>query len=155
MSHKKSVMLWLDAEKVEEIKKHYSLSKIVDATMDEFLADENQDLILTLQLNQIDAAIKDCEFAKMQAETTYHGMTERLAYLTEKRVRAIDDCAKAKEIALLTSYYSKFNRICINADFDIALVKQVGEEVIAKIKLIDPSFNALEKMRRYKALLEE
>ena len=145
----------VDPEKYAKISKDYSIAKIVDIMFDSYLSDETQDITLTLQTNQIDAALFELTEKLRTAEEFIRNTNARIAYLEDRKETLKTDFARAKRIRLLNTYYSEFNGLCINSGFELSEVKKNGALLIEKIKVVDPSFDPESRMKRYKTLLDE
>jgi hypothetical protein len=155
MGKKQNRSIEVDLDKYNKVKDVYSVAKLLDGVFDEVLSDETQDVTLAIQLGQIDQAIVETRAVRAQAEISLKGAIERIAYLEDRKVRLKEEFDQAKDIALLSRYYSQFNAICINSDWDINTIYKRGAELIGKIKLVDPSFDAEKRMKRYKMLMDD
>ena len=152
---KTDVMVRVNKKISEDVRKNYSLSKILDSAMVEYVSDENQDLITAMRRSQINLMIAEAEGDLKVVVQKKATLEVYIGYLKTKLQDIEEDVKRSKEVNLLYKYYNVYRRLCISAKFDFATVKEKGGETIAMIKLIDPTFNAESYMRRYKALLEE
>lgn len=152
---KGNVTLYVDTGLYEDVSKTYKVSRLVDIMLQSYVSDETADVTLTLQLNQIDATLEEIISAKRSAEKIVEESTARINYLTERRQKLKEDFQHAKSIRVRSMYYNEFNGICINCDFELEKVLERGAELIAKIKLVDPTFDPKARMERYKKILDE
>jgi hypothetical protein len=123
--------------------------------MDSYLSDETKDITLTLQLNQIEAAIEQINATKRSAEQTIEDCVKQITFLEERRGNLKKNFQYSKELRVRNTYYNEFNGICITCDFDLEEVLKKGATLIAKIKLIDPTFNPEARLKRYKLLMDD
>jgi hypothetical protein len=148
-------MVRVNKKNVDDVRKHYSISKILDTVLAEYVSDENQDITTMIRKTMLGSQIAEIERDLKVVESKKHNMEIYLKFLKEKRDLLDEEVKRNKEISLLYKYHNVFRRICIAAKFDIEEIKEKGGDTIAMIRLIDPTFNVNRFVTRYKALLEE
>lgn len=151
----KNITLYIDESKYNKLSENYVVSRLVNIMMESYLLDENQDITLTLQLNQLAVAKEQLEETRRSAEKIINETTTQIAFLEERERRLKEDFQHAKDLRVRNEYYSQFNGICINCDFELDKVLERGAVLIAKIKLVDPTFDPKARMERYKALMDD
>lgn len=152
---KGNVTLSLDMDLYGEVSKTYKVSRLVNIMLQSYVSEETSDITMTMQMNQIDATLNELVSTKQSAEKIIAESTARINYLTARRQQLKEEFQHAKNIRARNTYYSEFNGICINCDFELDKVLLRGAEVIAKIRLIDPTFDPKARMERYKHILDE
>ena len=150
-----NITLYIDRDKYNKLSDNYKVSRLANIMMDSYLSDETQDITLTLQLNQIVAAREQLEETKRSAEKVIAETITQIAFLDDRERRLKEDFQHAKELRVRNEYYNQFNGICINCDFDLDKVLERGAVLIAKIKLVDPTFDPKARMERYKILIDD
>ena len=150
-----NITLYIDREKYDKLSKDYKVSRLVNIMMDSYLSDETQDITLTLQINQITAARAQLEETKRSAERVISETIAQLTFLDDRERRLKEDFQYAKDLRVRNDYYNQFNGICINCDFELDKVLERGAVLIAKIKLVDPTFDPKARLERYKILIDD
>jgi hypothetical protein len=133
----------------------WNLSALCRVAIDEALSGDNEDLLYAIRLHRVEDEITLLKLKIYEMTGILEASQKRIEYLQGHRAEMEADWEKTKYTVRLTKLVTTLNNISFAAEYNMVIIEEIGREVIQKIKELNPSFDTVRQVQRFKMLMQE
>jgi hypothetical protein len=133
----------------------WNLSAICRAAIDEILSGDNEDLLYSLRLRRVEDEVATLNLKIHEMTSILEASRQRIEYLQGQRDEMKKEWEKTKYTVRMTQLITQLNKISWAADYNLVIIEDMGKEVVTKIKELNPAFDVVRQVQRFKMLMQE
>lgn len=146
----------VDKSKVQRAKElGWNISAICQAAIDEILSGDNEDLLYSLRLRRVEDEIAILNLKIYELSSILESSKQRVIYLQGQQDEMKKEWEKTKYTVRMTQLVTQLNKIAWAADYNIVIVEDTGKDIIQKIKELNPAFDVVKQVQRFRMLMRE